>query len=375
MDKNKYWQKRINDEMKARDKIGDTITDEMKKLHNYYFENIQKDIESFYHRYSVKNNLDIVELKKRVSEFDVQAFQDKAKRYVQEKNFSSKANSELSIYNLKMKVNRLEMLLYHLDLESVALADEEKKLNERFLNEAYLEEVKFQAGLLGRFVADPKYIENTAAAVINTPFKGVKWSKKIWDRQNNLREILSREVRSSLLKGLNPVDIVGKLRKEFEVSAFDARRLAITEYTRVQSEVQKQNMIANGFDKYIFLPETRACTRCASLSDKIFKVSEMVPGENCAPMHPHCRCSTAPYFERSKTDEIHNDILFKIDLSDKAKEAVSTSFSFFNNKEVVLRKERLEHILEGHSDIGNNVERSLKQVIQEPIRILSLIHI
>ena len=370
MNKNKYWQKRVNDEMKARDKIGDTITDEIKKLHDYYFENIQKDIESFYQRYATKNNLDIIETKKRVSEFDVQAFQDKAKRYVQEKNFSSKANSELSIYNLKMKVNRLEMLLYHLDLEAVALADEEKKLTERFLNEAYNEEVKFQAGLLGRFVADPKYLENMANAVINTPFKGAKWSKNIWRRQNELRKILNREVRTGLLKGLNPVDIVGKLRKEFDVSVFDARRLAITEYARVQSEVQKQNMIANGFEKYIFLPEASACKICEPLSNKIFLVSEMTPGENCSPMHPHCRCSTAPYFERSKTDEIHNDILFKIDLSDKAKEAVSTSFSFFNNKEVVLRKERLEHILEGHSDIGDNVERSLKQVIKEPLRIL-----
>ena len=101
MNKNKYWQKRVNDEMKARDKIGDTITDEIKKLHDYYFENIQKDIESFYQRYATKNNLDLIETKKRVSEFDVQAFQDKARRYVQEKNFSSKANSELSIYNLK----------------------------------------------------------------------------------------------------------------------------------------------------------------------------------------------------------------------------------------------------------------------------------
>ncbi|WP_153049251.1 hypothetical protein [Streptococcus suis] len=74
----------------------------------------------------------MAEVKTRVDDFDVKAFEEKAKRYVAEKNFSARANSELALYNLKMKTNRLALLQYNLDLELIALAEDERNLTERF---------------------------------------------------------------------------------------------------------------------------------------------------------------------------------------------------------------------------------------------------
>lgn len=294
-----YWKKRVEAEMEERLRSTETIAGQMKSLHAYYFDNIQKEIESFYQRYADKNGLSKSEAKQRVSEFDVTAFSDKAARYVREKDFSAQANSELSLYNLKMKVSRLEILQYHLDLEMVALANEEENITKRFLQDGYMEEVQFQAGILADTVASPKQLGNVAEAIINAPFKGATWSEKIWTRQNTLRTILQEEIRGAILKGRNPIELIPKLRKEFEVSYQQARRLAITEYARVQSEVQKASMKANGFEKYVYLAESRACRICASKDDKIFLVDEMTPGKNCAPMHPHCRCSTAPVVDKT----------------------------------------------------------------------------
>jgi len=45
------------------------------------------------------------------------------------------------------------------------------------------------------------------------------------------------------------------------------------------------------------------CERCAALDGKHFKVSEMEIGKNAPPLHPNCRCSTAPYEDSAEYDE------------------------------------------------------------------------
>ena len=45
--------------------------------------------------------------KRRVARLDIDAYAAKAKKYVAEKNLSKRANEEMRIYNLTMKVNRL----------------------------------------------------------------------------------------------------------------------------------------------------------------------------------------------------------------------------------------------------------------------------
>ena len=95
----------------------------MKRLYDYHFAEIEKEIRAFEQRHADKNGLTLAQVKERVSEMDVKTFEEKAKRYVAEKDFSTKANSELSLYNLKMRMKRLELLQYQMDLEMVALAN------------------------------------------------------------------------------------------------------------------------------------------------------------------------------------------------------------------------------------------------------------
>lgn len=51
-------------------------------------------------------------------------------------------------------------------------------------------------------------------------------------------------------------------------------------------------------------------------------------------------------------------------------EKVSNYFDFFNKSRIVLRPERLEHILESHSDIGDDVGEIIHGVIKKPEMIL-----
>lgn len=296
---NDYWKKRIEAEQLAKMERSATIGDEIGRLYDYHFKELEKEIRAFEQRYADKNGLSLSEVKARVDEMDVRAFEEKAKKYVAEKDFSAKANSELELYNLKMKINRLELLQYRLDLEMVALGDAEHKLTERFLNDEYVKEIENQSGLLGQSVLSAEQVTQTVQTILNTSFKGATWSNRIWQRQDALREIVARMAEDYLLKGKNPTTMIAKIRKEFRVSASEAKRLAVTEGARVATEAQRQSYKSNGYDEYEFITEPTACDICKALNGKIFKVKDMEPGENAAPMHPHCHCSTAAHFSMS----------------------------------------------------------------------------
>lgn len=289
-----YWSERIEKEMLAKQAQDKQIGDELKRLHQYHMRNIQLEIDSFLAQYGVDNQLSPAEVKKKVAAMDVVAFQEKAKRYVAEKNFSERANAELSLYNLKMNVSRLEMLQHHLDLEMVALADGEHKLTEKFLNQEFIQEMNLQAGILGEVTAQPRLIEGMAQSIINTPYHNAVWSDKIWQRQDRLRKEIARMVDITLLRGRNATTLVPEFRRLFDVGAYEAKRLAVTETARIQTAVQKEMYAVNEIEAYEYMAEPSACDVCAKLDGKSFKVAEMTPGKNAAPMHPHCHCSTGP---------------------------------------------------------------------------------
>lgn len=49
--------------------------------------------------------------------------------------------------------------------------------------------------------------------------------------------------------------------------------------------------------------KTDACSQCKALDEKVFKVKEMMPGENAPPMHPYCHCSVAAHMDDSSYQE------------------------------------------------------------------------
>ena len=112
----------------------------------------QKEIDAFYGRYADKEQITLAEAKRRVSKLDIAAYQRKAKRYGADKDFSKQANEEMRLYNLTMKVNRLEMLKANIGLELVAGHDEQEKFMSKILRGRTEEELQRQAGILGKTV-------------------------------------------------------------------------------------------------------------------------------------------------------------------------------------------------------------------------------
>ncbi len=301
----RYWDARER-EMKnliQQEKFLKRYDKNVKEIYRRMLYDAQKEIESFYGRYASKEGITINEAKKRVSRMDVEAFGKMAEHMVETKDFSPEANAALRLYNLTMKVNRLELLKARIGLRLVDGFDEIDKLTETLLTNAGVDEFKRQAGILGESVINP---EQKAEAIANSSFQNANFSDRIWMYQDQLRNEIANDLRSGLIQGKNSQEMARKLRRRFGVSMYNASRLARTEMARVQTEAQMQSFERNGYTHYVFIARESACDHCAPLDGKIFAVKDMRPGVNAPPIHPHCFCSSAAATEEQIKTVVSN---------------------------------------------------------------------
>lgn len=292
MNSQEYWAKREAEQLKH------NITDEkeydkqIKRIYSDMLDNCQKEINAFYGKYAAKEGITIAEAKKRVKELDIKEYERKAKRYVKDKDFSAKANEEMRLYNATMKINRLEMLKANIGLELIAGHEELNKFMGGILQGRTEDELKRQAGILGKTIQNNA---KTANAIVNASFHNATFSDRIWLYQDLMKADLAKLLQSGLIAGKNPRQLARELKAKFDVGTFNAERLMRTELARVQTEAQKQSFQRNGYKEYEFIVNGGCCPICEALKGKHFKVDKMTVGENAPPMHPHCRCSTAAY--------------------------------------------------------------------------------
>lgn len=301
----KYWADREAEQLKHNITEEAEYDREIKRIYQNMLDRCQKEIDSFYGKYATAEGISIAEAKKRVSKLDIAAYERKAKQYVKDKDFSEKANEEMRLYNATMRINRLEMLKANIGLETIAGHDELEKFMAGILKGRTEDELKRQAGILGKTI---KNNATKANAIVNGSFHSGTFSDRIWQYQDLMREDLGKLLQQGLIQGKGARAIAKDLKKYWYGNdprtgggaTYCMERLMRTELARVQTEAQKQSFIRNGFTMYTFHCNENpsrhgTCSWCRSLDGKHFKVEDMMPGENAPPLHPHCRCSTSAY--------------------------------------------------------------------------------
>ena len=294
----KAWQEQqIKDDKKRMNEIKNRL--------QYAQDAIQKEIDAQWDSFSNGQKITRSEAMKRATEMDVKAFARKAKKYVKEKDFSPTANKELKLYNLTMRVNRLELLKANIGLELIATFDDLDKYFSSELTKAGLKELQRQAGILDMTISKSDYGKRVEQA-LNSSFKAegfATFSDNLWMYQAELKADLDKLLVRSVTMGRNPKQLAPELAKYLtqegkENTKFNVQRLMVTETTRVQTGIQSRSYRDADIDQFVFISEPTACRYCLPLNGKVFDLKDMSPGVNCAPMHPFCRCSTAPYVDR-----------------------------------------------------------------------------
>ena len=292
------------DQLRAADAA---FNDKLVALYRSTGRDITDEILSQYLRYCTGTAMDIHQAYQKADKMDVFAFAEKAKAYVESRDFSTKANEELKLYNLKMRTSRLELMKRQIELDGLKLYDkEDAMLRERLQKEA-MNEVERQAGILGLSETTRKSLIRGVAKVINGDFHGAPFSSRIWANKNELVARLQVGLERSILQGEHPdrwarlfTDLVSaEMGEKAGRALFAARRLAITESARVMSEIQLTSFEKGGFTKYIWITEMddRTCPICSSLDEEVFDIDRSEIGANLPPLHPFCRCSIAAFVD------------------------------------------------------------------------------
>ena len=343
MSSSTYWRDRELEWKKKRLKDERQYADEIQEIYANMMDSVEKEIESFFSRYASKEGITMSEAKKRVSNIEIEAYQRKAKKYVKEKNFSDEANEQMRLYNLAMKVNRLELLKANIGLELVAGHDELKSYTGDKLEGAYLEEIKRNASILGDTVIDNAKMAKTVA---DSSFKNATFSERIWVNQDQLKNSLSSVLSNALIQGKNPREFIPQIRKKFDVSRCNAERLLRTEIARVQTQAQTESYESNGIDEYEYIACSLkdVCSLCKEMDGKTFKLKEMEIGINAPPMHPNCHCATAPHSDRKEYEKWLNGLangehsLRFDEWKQKQSEKSNYNDSIVNSESVVKKK-------------------------------------
>ncbi|EIT1243216.1 minor capsid protein [Staphylococcus pseudintermedius] len=263
-----YWLERAQQAIQSETLEDAAKVAEIERIVAMMIADIYKNLLAYYGKLATAEGIDWREAKQIADKFDVEAFQMRAKVYVENKDFSDKANKELKRYNTAMYANRENLLKHELGLiVTKAYAEQENVIN-KHLHDSVTRTLEHQSGILGADVhVKPTDVERMASHV--------------------------------MLRGRHPYEFVPEIRKKQKQTVANTKSLLITEAARVQTEAQKLHYLETMGDdaeyEFVAKRDEKTSKICRHYDKKVFKVKDMVPGVNAPPMHPHCRSTTVPH--------------------------------------------------------------------------------
>lgn len=297
---NSYWRERELRHIQENIRNDEQIARRLRRLHLRAMDNIENEIEAFYGRYATFEGITMEEARKRVTRLDIERYERKARRYVREFNFTEIANEEMRLYNVTMRINRLQLLKANIHLELLAMTSEEQRILYEVMTESARAEYERLSGILGQTLT---YNEQMLATIVNASFLSATWSDRLWDNQDALRHELDRLLNRGIVQGINPRQLARELREKFESSIYNSERLLRTELGRLQIQVQEDSYKQADISQYEVIVEPDGCDYCQSFDGKVFNVEDMEVSVNAPIFHPNCRCSTSAYISREEFEK------------------------------------------------------------------------
>lgn len=131
--------------------------------------------------------------------------------------------------------------------------------------------------------------------MLEMPFAGSNFSKRIWGNTDKLATILKKEMTNNLIRGIDPQKMIKNIAKKMDHKNInDVKRLVRTELNNALNTITLNTYKTAGIKEYKFLAilDSRTSQVCTTLNGNIFKVENAIVGINYPPMHPNCRSTT-----------------------------------------------------------------------------------
>ena len=394
MKSKEYWEKRQLAREELSFEKGTQVYEDYVKILKESNKEINNKIALLYARYQgelKKLGVDKIQANTLLRGAEYKQWRYDIEKYVKEIERLKKTNPvefrklsvELETLAYRSRISRLDSLKAGIDYELIQAGE---KINNKVtdtLTEVYndtytslTEDLNFKKGVISSS-AVKKALEND--------WSGANYSSRIWSNTDNLAKAIKNELIIGLNKGINYRTMSQNIAKKFETSYKNAERLVRTETNHIQNQATLMGYTDAGVVKYQFLAvlDSRTSHTCSDLNGEVFKTEDATEGENYPPMHPNCRSTTVPYeyadIESDSVNEIPKDesqndesngVFAKSSLSEDVMNVLEKEFGKLNGDEVILRKERLEHIKERHPEVVDILKNNYVEAVNNPDYVL-----
>jgi len=313
------------------------MTADLAKLYREAQKAIQKEIESFYGKYSRDVGVSLEDARKALNKSELKSYLEQTKEYYAaiestgyafDPAYRQKLHRQLS---LKSAVSRLEALQADVQWQVEKLYAQEQDAFREGLSGSY-EESYYRATFnlqQGLGFGSPFTALNTRVIekAVSEKWLGQNYSDRIWENKDRLTLILQQTIPAGMAMGQNP-NIIGKTIHDRMFGQGAAKghggmlwrsiNLARTEFNHIANSATWDTYVESGVvEQYQFLATLDHDTTdsCQNLDLKIFKLSEKMEGINYPPISspPHpCRSTTTAYFPADEIDAMFDNVATRI---------------------------------------------------------------
>ena len=295
---NQYWQDRSIQRLAYSEQVTDTLLAQHSAVYERALKNIERDIEDVYRNYAENGILSKKEMQKVLSTGEVAVF----KRKLRSKAARLGIDPDL-IYDERYlsRLTRLQAIKEQTTLEIASITLDNRIDSEQHYSETMRRVYSSTQADLQVFGVSPAFTtmsNETVEKILLADFYGNNYSGRIWGNTERLARELKGILGGGVASGASSEKIGRQIRERFEVSRYNALRLARTETNYFHNQAELQSYIDDGITEYKYSAhlDHRTSKICRKLDESgdIFKSEDAEVGLNYPPMHPHCRSTTTP---------------------------------------------------------------------------------
>lgn len=303
-----YWEKRFEALEDAQMQKGASYFAELEKQYTKAASAVQSDIEKWYARFAVNNEITLQDARKMLTGRELEEFKWNVMEYIEKGrtlNHSTQWAKQLENASARFHISRLEALKIqmqnHVEMLYGREQDELADLMERIYTEGYYHTAyELQKGFnIGYSLM--KLDKNKIEKVLAKPWAadGSNFSSRIWKQKSQLVSELHNNLTQAIIRGQNPSVVTDVIAKRFNVSKGQAGRLVMTEAAFFSSASNRDCYKDLDVEQYEILAtlDTRTSEVCRALDGKVFPMSEYAVGVTAPPFHTWCRTTTVPFFD------------------------------------------------------------------------------
>ena len=331
---------------------------ELAKLYDETFKDVQKEIFAFYAKYAEDNKITIQEAKQRLRRTDLSDYRENARRYREEVK-TPELLERLNEQYVSSKATRLDALKLDLTYQLGLL---EGKVSGSF--DSYLKKLaKHSYRKISGGLSDSTLNEPALEQLVKTPFEGYNYSQQVWGNVDHLARDLHKTLTRGFVKGFSPHEMATEIRKRHDVARHRAETLVRTDGSMVinNATLKRYKDVGLKFYRIHVHIDSRTSDICMNISklDKAYKLSEAQPGYNMPPLHPNCRSTIVPDDEdMDRADDRDVEEVRKLLEEEKSEEynkgnTSGAVYGAWNDKNDPLLDKRLSHAYRYYQSVLN----------------------